>query len=147
MLALITPTRGRPRAMQLCEIMVKRMIDYYCGEDEVQWIVAEGVEHTGRQSIEHVTSSCSHWRVRTPQPDELSGPQSQGQNIENALQLARQIAGASLRVLIIEDDDWYDPHRPRHCRRVPLDLLQRQEPDLDGVREREPRQSRLHRMG
>jgi len=94
---LITPTRDRPVAMDLCKRWVERQ-DY---TGNIQWIIADGSEERGPK-IEIPGIDVVH--LRTHKPD-LTPLESFIGNLLAALPI---VTGEY--VIIIEDDDWYAPN-------------------------------------
>jgi hypothetical protein len=102
MLALITPTRARPRALTICEDYVRR----FERPGGVVWITVEGVP-MGSTVLENIDTM--HYRVRHEQPDEMSPLLSLAHNVRQGVRFARMLGGDDLQIAIIEDDDWYAP--------------------------------------
>jgi hypothetical protein len=105
MLTLLTTTGARPAAFDLCERMMFRQ-DY---EGPVTWIVVDdGAEP-------QPLSDCREgWRriVLRPEPFWSPGDNTQARNLAAGLAAAETLAfetGEELRLVVIEDDDWYDP--------------------------------------
>ncbi len=111
MLALITPTRGRPVALNLCRHYVHRMAER-CPEP-ITWIVVEGEEREAGGMKAHFGSiplsqgrALETVHIRVPSKG-IYGHQSLACNVQTGLREARELG---LRfVAVIEDDDWYAP--------------------------------------
>lgn len=102
MLTILTPTGSRPEAFAICQQMMLRQT--YRGP--AHWIVVDdGVEPQKLGRLQ------PHWRrtVLRPEPLWSLGQNTQGRNLRVGLAEARKIAGEDLRLLIVEDDDWYAP--------------------------------------
>lgn len=104
MLTLLTTTGARPEAFSLCERMMFRQA--YDGP--VTWIVVDDGPDA------QLLSACREgWRriVIRPEPFWRPGDNTQARNLGAGLDAAEALSaedGAPLRLVIIEDDDWYD---------------------------------------
>lgn len=110
MLALITPTKNRPRALRLCKDYVCRMADL-CSDDVVH-IVVDGTSATGhRRYLSYPGHHHDTWHVENPQPTGISPARSLCDNLRVGLELMVTTYGSeeTLNVAVIEDDDWYSP--------------------------------------
>lgn len=104
MLTLITPTGERPFAFSRCEMMMARQ-DY---AGPVRWIVVDDGE-----SPTPLAGPPTGWarHVVRPDPPWRPGENTQARNLTAGLDEAGLMRGdgEDLRIVIIEDDDWYPP--------------------------------------
>jgi hypothetical protein len=102
MLTLITPTGARPQAFAICEILMRRQS--YAGA--VHWIVIDdGPEPT---PLSKLKSGWTREIVR-PLPFWALGQNTQGRNLLAGIDAAEMHSGDALRLVVIEDDDYYHP--------------------------------------
>lgn len=101
MLALLTPTRGRPVGLAIAAHYVVRMA---AGMEDVVWVICDG---TGGPKIEsaYMTGSVRTWHLKEDHAG-LRKHESLSTNVERGIGFARRL-GATM-VAVIEDDDWYD---------------------------------------
>lgn len=99
MLTLLTMTGGRPEAFALCERWMARQT--YTGP--VRWVVVDDGE-----VAQPISFARDGWQVDVlrPTPFWAPGQNTQARNIKAGLDA---IGNADVRLVIIEDDDWYGP--------------------------------------
>ncbi len=98
MLALLTPTRGRPRALAICSDYVQRM-------GAAVWITIEGDQSGGQ-----IAAMDDGYHIRRYQRSDLSKLMSLADSLREGIHFARILAGNEpLQIAVIEDDDWYAP--------------------------------------
>lgn len=105
MLTLLTTTGCRPQAFEICEYLMRRQTH----DGPVHWIVVDDGEDP-----QPMGALASGWtrKVIRPRPFWRHGDNTQGRNLRAGLAEARRHekrTGAPLKLVIIEDDDWYDP--------------------------------------
>lgn len=107
MLALITPTRGRPRALAICREYVRRMT--LPPGERVLHLVVEGTEDQSRTKLVS-SSDLSEIHIARHQRADLDGHRSLADLLREGITVARNWAhDEKLRIAVIEDDDWYAP--------------------------------------
>ena len=101
MIALITPTGGRPDQIALCERWMKNQ-DY---KGEVLWILVDDCE---TKTIENIKRDG--WSIKRlyPLPLWQPGQNTQGRNISVGINYIKTLPNIEA-VFIIEDDDYYKP--------------------------------------
>lgn len=106
MIALITPTGGRPNQIALCHFFMKRQT--YPGK--VAWIIVDDCEvHT----TDGIANDKENWNIIKvyPTPPWRQGQNTQGRNIASGINtlLANYGSEEIEGIFIIEDDDYYKP--------------------------------------
>lgn len=98
MIYLLTTTGMRPHAWELC----KRWMRAQAYADPVTWVIVDDGE-----DVMSLSGVPEHWYIChvTPSPKWVRGQNTQARNLEAGLNLVPD--GAKL--VIIEDDDYYDP--------------------------------------
>lgn len=106
MLTVITPTGSRPAAFALCERMMARQVY----DKPVRWIIVDDGPVSTPLTETTPGPNWSQWILR-PEPFWRPGDNTQARNLIEALDAAERLKGLGeeLRVVVIEDDDWYDP--------------------------------------
>ena len=102
MLTLLTTTGARPEAFALCERYMFRQ----AGARPIRWIIVD--DGDAAQALGPAPDRFSRIVVR-PTPPWRLGVNTQGRNLKEGLAAARAAASPreDLRIVVIEDDDWY----------------------------------------
>jgi hypothetical protein len=104
MIALITPTGGRPKQIELCTKFMKHQ-DY---EGKVLWVIVDDVDPT---TISGIPSSFrDNWEIQRvyPEPKWKEGiKNTQSRNLIVGLNIVSKYEVEA--IFIIEDDDYYSP--------------------------------------
>lgn len=101
MIALLTPTGGRPDQIRLCERWMQKQ-DY---KGEVLWILIDDCEIKTVENIKR-----DGWSIKRlyPTPSWQSGQNTQGRNISVGINYIKTLPNVEA-IFIIEDDDYYKP--------------------------------------
>ncbi len=105
MLTLLTATGARPDAFLICERYMRRQT--YDGP--VRWIIVDDGEEA--QPLDELPAGWVREIIR-PKPFWKRGENTQGRNLLaglNAAEAAADEHGERLKLVFIEDDDWYAP--------------------------------------
>lgn len=104
MIALITPTGGRPKQIELCSKFMKYQ-DY---KGEVLWLIIDDVVPVTTDFIYHL-SFKDNWIVKKiyPKPEWSPGQNTQARNLLVGVDEVKKYEVSA--VFIIEDDDYYSP--------------------------------------
>jgi hypothetical protein len=103
MIALITPTGGRPELIKLCARWMKQQT--YKGE--VKWII---IDDCLPRSTDFITDDFKeNWKIVKiyPEPVWEPGQNTQARNLKAGIDLVKTLTVDS--IFIIEDDDYYKP--------------------------------------
>jgi hypothetical protein len=104
MIALITPTGGRPKQIELC---TKFMLNQdYAGK--VLWVLVDDVVPTSIKNIPLIFKS--NWNIQKvyPTPKWKVGGNTQARNLLEGINVVNRYEDITA-VFIIEDDDYYSP--------------------------------------
>ncbi len=97
-LTLLTTTGERPEAWKICEMLMRRQTCLF----PVRWVVVDD-----GKIQQPITFERDNWKIEVvrPEPFWTEGANTQARNILSGL----SIINKNERVIVIEDDDWYDP--------------------------------------
>ena len=102
MIALITPTGGRPKQIKLCAEWMRKQT--YAGE--VLWVIVDDCSPT---TIEFITGEFrKNWTIIKvyPTPKWQVGQNTQARNLLAAINIVKKYSQVT-SVFVIEDDDYY----------------------------------------
>lgn len=99
-LSLVTPTRDRPEAFELCIHWMSRQTY----RDPIQWIIVDDGDHPVDPNLLVVARSWKDWTIDYIRRAPTSDPCTLQDNLLAALEVVR-----SDKLLIIEDDEFYSP--------------------------------------
>jgi len=106
MVALITPTGGRPKQIELCSKFMKRQ-DY---KGKVLWVIVDDIEPI---STNHISLAFrENWIIKkiNPTPSWRVGQNTQARNLIVGIEEVRLNKYEEIEaIFIIEDDDYYSP--------------------------------------
>jgi hypothetical protein len=115
MVALITPTGGRPKQIKLCAEFMRRQ-DY---QGEVLWVIVDDVIPITTNEISVDKGFLPNWRIEKILPEEkwTIGKNTQASNLLRGVEEVKKHKVDA--IFIIEDDDYY----PRNYLRIMLEHL------------------------
>jgi hypothetical protein len=103
MIALITPTGGRPKQLGLCAEYMARQ-DY---DGEILWIIVDDCEPITTNLVD--SKFKVNWTIKMiyPEPKWKRGQNTQARNLQVGIDVVKQYGDTISAVFIIEDDDYY----------------------------------------
>jgi hypothetical protein len=103
MIALITPTGGRPELIKLCAVWMERQT--YPGE--VLWVIVDDCQPATTDFI--AADFKENWKIikSYPEPFWQPGQNTQARNLKAGIEIVKGFDVEA--IFIIEDDDYYKP--------------------------------------